>query len=162
MRFGYSCQSHLALEVYAHVFGTAWIWFTTHFYPVHNVYSSNAARLYLDLSEAVQRKDIASKNILGYRQALLDAIARHVPDQNELFRLRDLIFGAPIENYRPRIWLLDLALIAERRGASINELLNQLRRNANDVVSKNPGQTLQDEYLIKDAQPDEYSVVVDG
>lgn len=157
-RFGYTCQVHLALEVYRQVFRVAlpWIWFATNFNAVENVESSNPAQIYLRLSTAVQTGDVGSKLIRGYRASMLEAAFGNPSLEDEISR-------AAIECFRPQIWLLDLELVANRKGLMVSMVLDECRKNAEAEVAKNPGQVLQhDEYLLKDLQDGEYALVADG
>jgi len=157
-RFGYTCQSHLALEVYRHVFGAGlpWVWFATRFNASGNVESSNPARIYLDLSTAVGDGDVGSKLVRGYRASLLATAYGNA-------LLADEVSRAAIEYFRPRIWLIGAEVIASRKGVSVDTVLAECRGNAAAGVASNPGQVLQpDEYLLKDLQAGEYAVIVDG
>jgi hypothetical protein len=77
--------------------------------------------------------------------------------------LGKLVREAPIEYFRPRIILLDLERVANRRGVDVDTVLQECRDNATKMVSKSPGQALQPtEYLITDIHVDEHMVIIDG
>ena len=161
-QFGYSCQAHVALEVTRAVFGglSQRVWFSRDFNPVNNVDSSNPAQIYLALSRAVQTGDVGGKTIRGYTAALLGIADKHPTAKAAL---RQQIKAAPIDWFRPQIWLLDLDSLAANRKTDVTGLLGECQQNARDAVNRSPGQVLQpDEYLLKDLTPAEYAIIVDG
>ena len=106
---------------------------------------------------------MGSKLIQGYKSSLVESVDRNVAERGRSATLRRQINRASSDFFCPQIWLLDLDGIAGRKNVSVDDFLDECRRAADSEVSKIPGQVLQpDEYLIRDLQPGEYAVVVNG
>jgi hypothetical protein len=160
--FGYTCHAHLAREIFKAIFGTQWFWFSRTFNPSNNTDSSNPAKIYLLLSEAVQRFDVASRYIMGYKMSILETIIRHSRVDGVSALLQGEVHNASLESFRPRVIMMDIGQVAQRRRQAVDQLLVETRENARAHMQI-PGQSLQpDEYLIQDIAPNELAVVIDG
>jgi hypothetical protein len=128
------------------------VWFALHFDAVTNVDSSNPWRLYEALRKLVEQKDHGHRLIADYRRQLKETVRKseRLSAPEKAF-LRNQIKYAPIADYRPQIWRLDLQKIAARRGCSIDDLLAKCRNQAIEAIQY-PQQIQPDEYLIEDLQ----------
>lgn len=168
--YGYSCQVWLAVhisgEIYGH--GNRYAWFSLQFNPQQADSSNPCEGYYILLSRAVQQKDFGNRLIRDYKTQLLDIVDREAKPGGKLAgksaqaaALQREITNAPIEYYRPDVWLLDLQKIALRAGKTIHMLTLDLRSNAARKV-KAPQILQPDEYLIYDLQDNEYEVIIRG
>ena len=161
--FGYTCQSYLALEIYKQVFSlpSYRVWFSKGFNPVQNVDSSNPTQIYLSLSRSVQTNDAASKIIRAYRMILLDTVEKNVPGILIKRSLRHQIRRAPVDRFRPQVWLLDLDAIARRNGTTLEDFLEAAKNDAENAIDHAAGQVRQsDEYLVTGLQDDDFIIII--
>jgi hypothetical protein len=163
--YGYSCQSWIKSEIERLCYGKSNIWFATHFSAHRNVDSSNPCFLYFELSRAVRLEDYGHRFIESLRNQLLNTVNDSGLTTDEKVALKDQLLFGDIGLFRPRVWLIDLPRIAERRGCSVADLKDECRKEAEAQIE--PPQRLQpNEYFIRDLQQAEitidFEVLIDG
>jgi hypothetical protein len=116
-KHGYSCQTVLSARVneFLHP-GTYYCWLSTEFNPAKTGNSSNPCSLYTTLSKAVQEDDTGDAKVQQIRTALLEAVTRKFPIEENQDAARAIVHvrHAVIDLFRPQIWRVDLKKVADR------------------------------------------------
>jgi hypothetical protein len=143
-RFGYSCQTWLAVDIADRFFGGMHRpWFATVLNPQLNGSSSNPLEIFCDLDRIIHTNDRTNSRIDQLRRRLSAWIlypgVKRVLSASDIVALLREIASAPVPAFRPQIWKLDLSRIHSSRLISFGPFPN--------------------EYLIRDVVASEVEVV---
>jgi len=131
--YAYSCQSEIAIYLNRKYYGGRhFLYYTTEYSPLGNPWSSSPAWIYLNLDQAVKRKDYYEPKIVvakqGLQKGIIAASTKGWIESAVKRRLMAEVQRLDIEWYRPKIVRVKLtpAILAtstqvKRPWASFNE-----------------------------------------
>ena len=138
-RFGYSCQTWLAVNIGFTYFGLMpRVWFATHLNARQNGRSSNPLLLFQELDEIVRTNDHHHARLFQMRDGLRNWILNSGLNPVDVGNLVAQIDTAPVASFRPQLWRIDLANIHVARLINLGQF--------------------PDEYLVRDLIAAEFTV----
>ncbi|MFX1487323.1 MAG: hypothetical protein ACFFBS_09565 [Promethearchaeota archaeon] len=141
--FGFACQTWIARTVndYLHP-GAYYCWFATTFNAMRNGDDSNPMWLFMTLDRAVAQGGVNNAKVKDVRTNIMRGAAKELRNQgrgSEIGSLLKAISNAPITEFTPQVWKIDLGAVAGRYSG---------------------GHQYPDEYLITDLKIAEFEVII--
>ncbi len=126
-------------------FDTMRLWFSLRQNAAGNVDSSNPQQLYERWRRVAEQGDYGDRYARSLRNDLFEAVRLGRVPPVDHPALGRWIEQRPMDEYAPEMLRLDLSWIADRRGCTVDELLEDCHRRARALI-----------YPPQEPQPDEY------